>query len=106
MDGLNQKTWVNGCGACGGFWYWFRPPHHNFFKEQCNTHDKLYDQGGKEKDRHMADINLLYDMQDHVNEYFKDRKPLSKFWYLALSKIYYHAVRMFGKKRFNYEKDY
>ena len=105
MDGLNQKTSSNGCGACGGFWYWFRPPHHNFFKVQCNIHDIRYSEGGKERERHFADIELYYNMIDYVNEYFKDRKPLSRRWYIMLCKIYYYGVRIFGKSSFNYEKN-
>lgn len=96
---------VNGCGACSGFWRWFKPPHYNFFKVQCNLHDREYDIGGTERDRHIADINLMYNMQYHVNNYFKDRKPFSRRWYIMLCKIYYYGVRIFGKKQFNYGKN-
>ena len=93
---------VNGCGACGGFWKWFKPPHHNFFRVQCNIHDTMYDNGGTSKDRHIADIILLYNMKDWINVYFEKRKPISRLWYLMLCYIYYLAVRIFGSKQFNY----
>ena len=41
---------VNGCGACSGFWRWFKSPHHKFFKVQCNQHDKAYNLGGIKND--------------------------------------------------------
>ena len=37
---------VNGCGACSGFWKWFKPPHSKFCEEEYNTHDRDNDLGG------------------------------------------------------------
>lgn len=93
---------VNGCGACGGFWAWFKPPHHNFFKSECDLHDIAYDIGGNSRDRRIADIELLYNMKLKVNQYFANRKPLSRLWYLFLCNLYYLAVHFFGKSQFNY----
>ena len=98
--GLNRS--VNGCGACNGFWKWFKPPHHKFFKVQCNIHDTSYAIGGQEIDRHIADVKLKYNMKDWVNVYFENRKPISRYWYLFLCNCYYLAVRIFGKKSFNF----
>ena len=67
---------LNGCGACNGFWKWFKPPHHKFFKVQCNIHDISYAIGGQEIDRHIADVKLKYNMKDWVNVYFENRKPI------------------------------
>jgi len=94
---------VNGCGACSGFWKWLKPPHLNFFKEECNTHDILYDIGGDKYDRKLADFLLMVEMQKKTNNYFKNRKPISRAWYNIICYFYYLAVRIFGKKRFNYE---
>ena len=99
MDG---SIMTNGCGACSGFWKWLKPPHYNFFRVQCNIHDIMYNIGGTSKDRHIADVELLYNMKDWVNEYFKNRKPISRNWYLFLCNIYYLAVRFFGANQFNF----
>ena len=100
MGGLKETS--NGCGACNGFWKWLKPPHYNFFKTQCNIHDISYGTGGQEIDRHIADVKLKYNMKDWVKSYFKNRKPISRYWYLFLCNCYYLAVRYFGKKSFNF----
>ncbi|HAP94528.1 MAG TPA: hypothetical protein DCP54_02010 [Chryseobacterium sp.] len=93
---------INGCGACGGFWKFFRPPHHSFFKNECNLHDKHYDIGGNRIDRKIADLILYNNMQKNVKIYFKGRKPISRFWFLILCKCYYLGVRIFGFSNFKY----
>lgn len=103
MDGLNQKTSTNGCGACGGFWRWFKPPHHNFFKNECNVHDSLYNIGGNSIDRLVADLILLNNMIKKVSLYFYKRKPISRYWYYLLCISYYIAVRIVGFTLFNYK---
>lgn len=97
---------VNGCGACKGFWKWFKPPHYKFFKTQCNQHDKAYNLGGIRIDRKIADLILLKNMRIAVNEYFHNRKTFSRIWFLFLCNCYYLAVRIFGKKSFNFTKKY
>lgn len=104
MGGLNQKTYTNGCGTCGGFWKWFKPPHYNFFREECNTHDKLYSKGGIWTDRLKADITLLKDMYNKISSHFYKRKIISRYWYYILTLCYYVGVRIFGKPNFKYEK--
>jgi len=93
-----------GCGACGGFWKWLKPPHYNFFKNECIIHDRYYDIGGTKEDRQIADLILLRDTKLLVKKHFKGRKPISKHWYLFLCKAYYLAVRLVGSSRFNYIK--
>ena len=100
---MGSNTVGNGCGACSGFWKWFRPPHYKFFKEECNRHDLAYDIGGNRIDRKIADLILYRDMIKLVKEYFYKRKPLSKLWYLILCKVYYIGVRLGGWLSFNYK---
>lgn len=95
---------VNGCGACSGFWKWFKPPHSNFFIEECNQHDIAYNIGGDEKDRKGADLSLFKGMTNSVTLYFHKRKPFSKIWFLTLCWCYYIGVRLFGYSSFNYNK--
>ena len=103
MVGL--KATSNGCGACGGFWKWFKPPHHNFFKNQCEEHDNAYTIGGSESDRLIADKKLFKQMIYFTIEYFKDTKISSQYWYITLSYLYYIGVRIFGKSQFNYNNE-
>lgn len=98
--GFDVKT--NGCGACSGFWAWFKPPHPNFFIEDCNKHDLLYDIGGAYKERLNADIQLFQDMLSRVYLYFNKRKPISKLWMYIVCFMYFIAVRIVGFTRFNY----
>ena len=95
---------VNGCGACSGFWKWFKPPHYKFFEKECDLHDILYDIGGNYIDRKIADLKLLNDMLKNVNKYYYKRKILSKVWFLFLCRLYYVGVRIFGFTQFNYER--
>ena len=87
---------ANGCGTCGGFWRWFKPPHYKFFNTACYLHDKHYDIGGNRIDRKIADLILYRDMIKLVKKYFYKRKPLSKLWYLILCRVYYIGVRLGG----------
>lgn len=85
---------------CGGKWSWFVPPYAVMFKASCDKHDELYNEGGNEIDRKIADVYLL--------EYMKlDVKQLCIFkrlWYYPWAYLYYIAVRLFGSKYFNYQK--
>jgi len=93
----------NGCGACGGFWKWFKPPHSNFFKDECNTHDSLYSIGGNSIDRYIADLLLLKYMLKKVSEYYYKRKPVSRYWFYVICTCYFIGVRLFGYSSFNYK---
>lgn len=97
----DNKT--NGCGACSGFLRWLRPPHHEFFQQECLLHDELYNMGGTEADRRKADYSLFWDMVQRSCDYFKGRKAGSQTWFIILAYAYYKAVRIFGKSQFNYK---
>ena len=90
----------NGCGACSGFWQFFRPPHSRFFKKECDQHDEAYNTGGNWIDRKIADLKLLNAMSKTVRIYFQNRKPISRIWFLFLCWCYYAGVRIFGKSNF------
>lgn len=94
---------VNGCGACSGFWKWFKPPHYKFFEEECNTHDRAYDLGGDYVDRYISDVILFRDMRKLVIKYFHNRKVISRMWFIFLCVLYYLGVRLVGSTNFNYE---
>jgi len=85
----------NGCGGKGGL---VKPPHHHFFKEECNHHDFNYFLGFLEEHRKKADKQLLEAM-------YKKVQTLS--WYNRLRyypwcKLYYIGVRTSGAKYFYY----
>ena len=101
MGGSTQHT--NGCGVCSGFWKFFKPPHHNFFKRQCDKHDILYTLGGDYRDRFKADLILFQEMYTHVRGYFYGRKPLSRLWFYILCVMYFLGVRLFGHTKFNHK---
>lgn len=94
---------VNGCGACSGFWRWFKPPHYKFFNTACYLHNKHYEIGGTSKNRFIADYILLRLMLYTVKRHFKGRKALSKIWYILLCICYFIGVRFVGFTRFNYK---
>ena len=91
------KEEINGCGGKGG---WFKPPYSAFFKSSCNKHDKGYYKGGTEIDRMNCDANflryMLIDCQRIKNKF--------KRWYFKRwAFVYFKAVRVLGKKYFNYK---
>ena len=100
---MGFSSGINGCGACGGFWKWFKPPHHKFFIGPCNVHDSLYSTGGNRIDRKIADLILLNNMRKLVLTHFKGRKLLSRVWYIVVCYFYYLAVRFIGFTLFNYK---
>jgi len=86
---------------CGGKWSWFKPPYHIFFNTSCNKHDELYNEWWDSFDRWIADIYLLkFMLQDCLLIENKLRKVYYSIWCF----IYYVAVRLFGKKYFNFIK--
>jgi len=85
----------NGCGSKGGF---INPPEF-LFHASCDHHDFLYWLGCTEDDRLKADKSFYKYMQlDIVNE----DSFIKRLYYKMLAYIYYKAVRIFGKKYFNY----
>lgn len=99
-----DKTKTNGCGAMGGIFRFVKPPHHSFFRGECELHDMLYELGGTIEDRKRADIKLFQDMVTHSVSYFKGRSVSSQMWFIFLSFLYYIAVRLFASGRFNYKE--
>jgi len=93
-----QKAKItNGCGGKGGF---INPPEF-LFHASCNQHDFYYWRGGIEADRKKADDTFYKYMQlDIVNE----NSMIKRIYYEMLAYSYYKAVRIFGKKYFNYGK--
>ncbi|MEG0188618.1 hypothetical protein [Algoriella sp.] len=100
---MGFSSGINGCGACGGFWKWFKPPHYKFFTSQCNQHDEAYSVGGTKNDRLIADKLLFRQMIELTLCYFGTRKVASQYWYITLALCYYFAVRIFGAKQFNFK---
>lgn len=95
-----------------------------FFEASCDLHDFGYWKGGDEARRAecdqkfyekiMWDIYMLYDVRrEFENSKRKSRKILYYFWKIKnffekyfhkiLAKIFYIAVRIGGKKYFNYK---
>lgn len=95
-----EESNVNGCGSNSGPFKGFKPPYHLFFKASCDKHDACYNKGGTELDRWLCDVNFYNAMRYDV-------KRSCKVWYvrqyyLLWCKIYFLAVRLFGKKSFNF----
>ena len=90
-----QKLYIcNGCGGKGGL---IDPPEF-IFNSSCNQHDFYYWRGGSEDDRKNADDSFYNHMMDKVKN-----TPWYKFYvYKALAWTYYKAVRISGKKFFEY----
>lgn len=75
-------------------------PSSHMFYESANWHDYLYHKGCTEDDRLKADKKflelMLADIKGNCAEFRTS-------WYKILAYRNYFAVRMFGKKFFNYE---
>lgn len=91
------------CGACDGWLSFIKPPHHKFFNAECMVHDTMYDIGGNRQDRLNADVLLFNQMVRKAVGYFENRSVSSLWWFISLAYLYYLAVRVFGKSRFNYK---
>jgi len=92
-DTQKQAT-CNGCGGKGGF---INPPEF-LFHASCNHHDFRYWRGCTEADRKETDNSFYKWMKVDVSESKWYLKP----YYHFLAWSYYKAVRLFGKKYFNY----
>jgi len=99
---LNQKQKdriTNGCGTKGG---WIKPP--NFiFKASCNQHDFYYWRGVTEHQREIADTSFYKYMKLDIKN--ANYGFLKRSWYSTWAFSYYKAVRIFGKKAFNFERE-
>ena len=94
-----QKEFI--CNGCGGKGAWIKVP--NFiFKASCNHHDFYYWRGKDEADRKKADKAFYKFMRIDISEVNSLKKPYYHVWALS----YYLAVRLFGRKFFNYSDKY
>ena len=94
LNSYQKKLICNGCGVKGG---WIKPPDF-LFHASCNHHDFRYWRGCTEADRKNADDSFYKWMKVDVSESKWYLKP----YYHFLAWTYYKAVRLFGKKYFNY----
>jgi len=91
-----QKSEItNGCGGKG---MGFTPPQF-FFKASCNHHDFYYWRGGENKDRKYADKSFLDAMLEDAE---RASNWFSNIWNRTAAYAYYFAVRISGKKYFNF----
>jgi len=96
---VQKEEICNGCGAKGG---WIKPP--NFiFKASCNQHDFYYWRGATEHERLIADESFYKFMKIDIDE--RQYSFLKTAWYHAWAYSYFKAVRIFGKKAFNFERE-
>lgn len=86
--------YTNGCGGKGSF----IPVPQFIFRASCNHHDINYLLGGCEKDRLKSDVQFYEMMLLDCNNHPFLFKYFYKFW----AYVYYKAVRICGKKYFNY----
>ena len=95
----DQKSKIcNGCGAKGGL---VKVPSF-IFKASCNQHDFYYWRGREESDRLKADESFYRNMKIDI----QDEKWYSKPFHHVWAYTYFKAVRIFGKKAFNYSINY
>jgi len=86
---------VNGCGGKGS---WINPP--NFmFEASCNKHDIGYGVGGDEAKRFECDGKFFIMM---IKDTFQVKGWFKRVYYQGWAFVYFIAVRIFGKKYFNY----
>lgn len=87
---------TNGCGGKGS---WIKVP--NFiFEASCNTHDVGYGIGGNEARRFECDGKFFIIM---IKDTFKVKNWFKRVYYQVWAFVYFIAVRIFGKKYFNYK---
>lgn len=90
---------INGCGGKGSK---IRPPYGVFFKASCNKHDEGYFMGGDKIRRMECDSRFFSAM---LEDTMRIEKWYKRTYYQSWAFIYFFAVRLFGKKFFNYKKD-
>jgi len=86
----------NGCGGKGG---WIKPPDF-LFHASCDKHDELYSIGGTEADRKNDDDKFYEYMKYDIDVV----DGVSRYYYKLWAYVYYKAVRLRGKKYFNYRE--
>ncbi len=102
-DFLKKEKIINGCGSHNrGFLqkFFLKILSPKFFTASCNKHDFGYWKGGDETRRKECDEKFLQAiLQDveNISENF-----LKKFFYKIIAYLFYTAVRIGGRKYFNY----
>ena len=86
----------NGCGGKGS---WFRPPLGVFFEASCNQHDVGYSYGGDKSRRMECDAKFLAMM---LSDTMRIISVFKRTYYQIWAFLYFFAVRLGGKKYFNY----
>jgi len=77
---------------------WINPP--NFmFEASCNKHDEGYNKGGDSAKRFECDGKFFIMM---IKDTFQVEGKLKRTYYQIWALIYFLAVRLCGKKYFNY----
>jgi hypothetical protein len=89
---VEQITWgeTRGCGP--GRWAFFIPQF--IFKASCLQHDLYYSRGGDIVDKFEADVMFLAYMLKDINA--KYDKWYKKLFYVAMAKLYFIAVTIYG----------
>jgi hypothetical protein len=86
---------MNGCGGKGS---WVKAP--NFiFEASCNKHDEGYNTGGDDAKRFECDGKFFIMM---IKDSFRVDSMIKRLYYQSWALVYFTAVRIFGKKYFNY----
>lgn len=95
---LQDAGILNGCGPES----WKGRGPNWLFRACCYQHDYNYAVGGKEADRRWSDWGFYSAMRKDIRRLPWYRRPLAriKAW------LFYTAVRLFGKKHFNYAITY
>jgi hypothetical protein len=87
---------TNGCGGKGA---WIKVP--NFiFEASCNKHDEGYNDGGDEARRFECDGKFFIMM---IKDTYQVKWWIKRVNYQIWGFVYFIAVRLFGKKYFNYK---
>jgi len=93
-------------GSCGSDGALFDLVPDNFvgvnIKKCCQIHDYLYGLGGTESDKEKADLMFYTNLKRTV---LNDSNLVLRTTNLWLAKVYYKAVRDYGKSSFNYSKN-
>jgi len=74
-------------------------PSSHIFREPANAHDVFYHIGKTEGERKIADKVFLAKMLDRVRHF----PVIKKQWYIINAYRNYYAVRLFGKRFFNWK---
>ena len=89
---------LNGCGPRVAGW----AVPELAFHDACNLHDLMYNMGGVERDRRVADAVFLDLMLGNLWINYSRRRLHKRLWLRASAHLYFWAVRFFGGATFQY----